>query len=219
MAMEYFCYFHSYGKKTERLSDQELGRLVRALCVYSETGERQELTGRESLAFDFMAEDIDRAKKAYKKKCDTNRHNVERRYTTVDDGNERIPSPTKSTKDKNKQKEKENQKEYTGDIPPESPPAFDRFWAAYPKKAGKGAAQAAFRRITGVPVDVMLFAIEQQRHSRQWQEDNGRFIPNPATWLNQRRWEDEPGEPQSSGNIFADMAREGVFEDESFGSL
>jgi len=25
----------------------------------------------------------------------------------------------------------------------------------------------------------------------QWRKDNGQFIPNPATWLNQRRWEDE----------------------------
>lgn len=106
------------------------------------------------------------------------------------------------------------QSEYETESNPNDAGAFDRFWSAYPKKAGKGAAQAAFKRITGVPVDVMLYAIEQQRHSRQWQEDNGRYIPNPATWLNQRRWEDEPGEPQSSGNIFADLAREGVFEDD-----
>lgn len=113
----------------------------------------------------------------------------------------------------------QSESEYETESNPNDAGAFDRFWAAYPKKAGKGAAMQAFRRITGVPVDVMLYAIEQQRHSRQWQEDNGRFIPNPATWLNQRRWEDEPGEPQSSGNIFADLAKEGVFEDESFGSL
>jgi hypothetical protein len=27
--------------------------------------------------------------------------------------------------------------------------------------------------------------------SEQWRRDDGRFIPHPATWLNQRRWEDE----------------------------
>lgn len=107
----------------------------------------------------------------------------------------------------------QSESEYETESNPNDAGAFDRFWSAYPKKAGKGAAQAAFKRITGVSVDVMLYAIEQQRHSRQWQEDNGRFIPNPATWLNQRRWEDEPVEPQSSGNVFADMVREGVFED------
>lgn len=102
----------------------------------------------------------------------------------------------------------QSESEYETESNPNDAGAFDRFWAAYPKKAGKGAAMQAFRRITGVPVDVMLYAIEQQRHSRQWQEDNGRYIPNPATWLNQRRWEDEPVEPQSGGNPFADIARE-----------
>lgn len=69
MAIEYFCCYHSYRKKCEKLTDQELGRLFRALLMYSETGERQELAGRESIAFDFIADDIDRAKDAYEAKC------------------------------------------------------------------------------------------------------------------------------------------------------
>ena len=37
-------------------------------------------------------------------------------------------------------------------------------------------------------------------------EENGRFIPNPATWLNQGRWEDEV---QTSGvNYNYDTAHE-----------
>lgn len=75
MAIEYFCCYHSYRKKCEKLTDQELGRLFRALLMYSETGERQELAGRESIAFDFIADDIDRAKEAYEEKCRKNREN------------------------------------------------------------------------------------------------------------------------------------------------
>lgn len=93
--------------------------------------------------------------------------------------------------------------------------AFAMFWDAYPRKIGKGAAYKAFERITGVPIMTMIDAIESQKRSRQWREDNGRFIPNPATWLNQRRWEDDPqNENSSTGNAFADLVREGVFEDE-----
>ena len=40
-------------------------------------------------------------------------------------------------------------------------------------------------------MDVVLKAIEAQKHSAQWQRDNGQYIPYPATWLNQGRWEDE----------------------------
>ena len=69
--------------------------------------------------------------------------------------------------------------------------AFERFWAVYPKKVGKQAAFNAFQRIKGVSVETMVKAVEYQRSTEQWQKDNGRFIPNPATWLNQGRWEDE----------------------------
>lgn len=71
--------------------------------------------------------------------------------------------------------------------------AFDSFWEAYPRKAGKQAAKKAFynaRKTRHVTLDVLLSAIEEQKQSRQWQENNGQYIPNPATWLNQGRWED-----------------------------
>ena len=54
--LEYWPCYNSYIKKTEKLSDQEVGRLFRALMRYSATGERQELEGRESIAFDFIAD-------------------------------------------------------------------------------------------------------------------------------------------------------------------
>lgn len=68
---------------------------------------------------------------------------------------------------------------------------FDRFWAAYPRKVGKGAAERNFERIRpdAALLDRMLRAIEVQRKSDTWLRG---YIPNPATWLNQRRWEDEP---------------------------
>lgn len=70
---------------------------------------------------------------------------------------------------------------------------FAEFWAQYPKKVGKGAAEKAFDRIKPdkPTFDRMMSAISVQKQSRQWRENNGQYIPNPATWLNQRRWEDE----------------------------
>jgi len=37
----------------------------------------------------------------------------------------------------------------------------------------------------------ILNAIEQQKQSEQWSKDGGQFIPLPATWLNNQRWEDD----------------------------
>lgn len=77
---------------------------------------------------------------------------------------------------------------------------FAEFWKAYPKKQGKGAAETAWKKakVTAELHGVILAALEKVKGSEQWRAENGRFIPNPATWLNQRRWEDEP---QTEGGI------------------
>jgi len=68
---------------------------------------------------------------------------------------------------------------------------FDLFWQAYPKKVGKSAAQKVWNKL--LPnIDDCLKAIAWQRETSQWFKNNGQFIPNPATWLNQERWMDEP---------------------------
>jgi hypothetical protein len=68
---------------------------------------------------------------------------------------------------------------------------FDSFWMAYPKKVGKDAAQKSFYKlkVDKELIQSILSAIEVQKKSNQWKDKQ--FIPNPTTWLNQRRWEDE----------------------------
>ena len=84
-----------------------------------------------------------------------------------------------------------------------SPPArakrsdFDLFWQAYPKKVGKEAARKAFKQVKA-PLESLLTAIERQKCGNQWTTENGRFIPNPATWLNQGRWQDEVSPPAAA---------------------
>ena len=70
---------------------------------------------------------------------------------------------------------------------------FERLWQAYPKKVGKRYARECFKRLkpTEALLDKMLLAIEKQRKSEAWKRDKGQYIPNPSTWLNQGRWEDE----------------------------
>jgi len=73
--------------------------------------------------------------------------------------------------------------------------AFDQFWACYPKKVGKEAARKVWGKIKNrPPVIYITEAIQRAKETEQWKKDNGQFIPNPATWLNQGRWDDEPVE-------------------------
>ncbi|MFZ9264815.1 MAG: YdaU family protein [Polynucleobacter sp.] len=70
---------------------------------------------------------------------------------------------------------------------------FDVFWGKYPKKVGKDAALKAFqkRKPDQHLLVQMLNALGEQSRSEAWVKDGGQFIPNPATWLNQGRWQDE----------------------------
>lgn len=70
----------------------------------------------------------------------------------------------------------------------ETPLGFDRFWDAYPRKVGKPAAQKAWNKILH-RTDLMA-GLEVWKATEQWQDE--KFIPYPATFLNQRRWEDDP---------------------------
>lgn len=79
-------------------------------------------------------------------------------------------------------------------ISPEGMALFERFWQAYPKKKAKAKARQAWAKLKPdmALCRTMAAALEAQKRSETWQRDDGRYIPYPATWLNQRRWEDEP---------------------------
>jgi DNA replication protein DnaD len=90
-----------------------------------------------------------------------------------------------------KECKKERKKETNTPKPPTGD--FDRFWKEYPKKMGKGKAEEALNKIRPSQklMDEIMEAIERQKKSDQWTKEEGKYIPNPATWLNQKRWGDE----------------------------
>jgi uncharacterized protein YdaU (DUF1376 family) len=81
-------------------------------------------------------------------------------------------------------------------------PEFEEFWSWYPSKTGKG---EAFRSWKKINPDVRLraiitVAVGAYKLSKRVKEG---FVKNPATWLNQRCWEDEFAEQQAEANKFA----------------
>jgi hypothetical protein len=80
--------------------------------------------------------------------------------------------------------------------------SFERFWQAYPRKVAKAATRKAWTSIdpTSDQVQQIVDSVERHKLTDQWQRDDGKFIPHPATFLNQRRFEDEISD--------ADLARD-----------
>lgn len=83
---------------------------------------------------------------------------------------------------------------------------FLRFWKQYPKKAGKEEAFAAFMRsgAYGLDQQMLLDALREQRKSENWRKESGRFIPKPANWLMDGRWEERPL-PACGGHDLSDI--------------
>lgn len=93
-----------------------------------------------------------------------------------------------------KEIEKEIEKDiYTPSFQTPIEELFVRFWSAYPKKVGKQDALKAFKKVNPSRelTEQMISVIEEAKKTEQWTKENGRYIPNPSTWLNQGRWEDD----------------------------
>ncbi|WP_395371869.1 hypothetical protein [Komagataeibacter diospyri] len=74
--------------------------------------------------------------------------------------------------------------------------AFERFWAAYPRKVGKPKARRAFATAIGkASLETLLAAIV----ATPWSSD-ANYIPHPATWLNNERWADEGVLPEPAAD-------------------
>jgi len=82
---------------------------------------------------------------------------------------------------------------YTPKPPRGSSDLFEDFWKQYPKKVGKDAAKKAFekRKPDKALLKTMLDSLEVQKKLTSWTTEDMKYVPNPATWLNQGRWMDE----------------------------
>lgn len=188
MARTYVPLYFSYAEQLAMLPDDERGRLILALLEYAQTGAVPSFAPASATAmlFSCMRSQTDRDVEKYANICAKNRQNVNSRWnkhnTTVCDG---IQLNTNDTKEKEKEKEKEKD-------------LFAQFWAAYPKRKDKAKAQKAFAKLhpNEQLLAEILAALDWQKQSADWARDGGQYIPYATTYLNGRRWEDEP--PQNT---------------------
>jgi len=79
--------------------------------------------------------------------------------------------------------------------------SFQAFWSAYPNHKSRSAAEKAWRKLQ--PDDATQQAIHAalawQVKQTAWTKDGGEYVPHGSTWLNQRRWEDEPSKSTARG--------------------
>jgi hypothetical protein len=89
---------------------------------------------------------------------------------------------------------------------------FAEFWNLYPRKTAKGSAEKAWAKAVKESSAADILA---GLRSASFSPDP-QYIPHPATWLNQRRWEDAP--PQRKLTL-AEQYAASTFGEEAVGLL
>ena len=91
---------------------------------------------------------------------------------------------------------------------------FDKFWSIYPRHDNKQAAKKAFDKICpdGALLEIIITAITNQKACSQW--SNPQFIPYASTWLNNRRWEDEPVKNENVKRVTAQQYKQREYNEE-----
>lgn len=81
---------------------------------------------------------------------------------------------------------------------------FAQFYTAYPLKKARDAAERKFctKVRSRDTFDVVMAGLERAKRSDAWTSDGGKYIPHPATWLNQGGWKDEILELADGGTVY-----------------
>ena len=198
-----FTFYESFYKALAKLPMEEAQQGLWAIATYALYGhETEELTPAADAVFEMARPVLDAAKKkaegAYashkvrKQKVDSVR---------ISDGCA-LDSVCKGEKEKEVEIEKENENEVEAEIENEiekeslytdgvcvnrdtDTDRFERFWNLYPNKLGKQKAWEAWQ-MEKPDLDKLVVALECWKNSRQWRQDNGRFIPKAENFLKEK---------------------------------
>lgn len=203
---EYVPLWLSYRTYFEQYDPEQIGNIVLAMLDYKEHGIDPNFEGDERFVWPAIRREIDMASESQQKQSDTNRENGKKggrphkpiafSETEENPKNPSVFLEAEKSHSKEKNSKEKNCNETNTTRASARDAAFETFWAEYPKKVGKAAARKAFDEVK-VPLETLVDAVKSQKCSEQWTRENGRFIPNPTTWLNQGRWDDTLSPPST----------------------
>lgn len=97
-----FIVYYQYAEHFELLTDEELGRLIRAMLLYDKDGTLPQFEGVLKMAFSFIKTQLDIDKDKFNTICERNRKNIQKRWNTKNTtGKSGIPKNTKNTDNDN----------------------------------------------------------------------------------------------------------------------
>lgn len=214
-----FTFFHSFYEAAQGLKEKDRLQFYEAIINYSITGEKLELCDVAKAMFLLVKPVLDKSREKSRSGRKGGEAKTKQTESKAEANRKQTGSKSKANGKQNESKSEANRKQNESDISeekdkeiekdkeyitPHTPQGgdgaqdvaknrFELFWAAYPNKTGKGAAEKSWNKVNpgAALFSQIMEALQKAVRCERWLKENGRYIPNPATWLNQRRWEDE----------------------------
>ena len=217
-----FLIYADWEQNCMRLSDEQRGKLFAAVMAYGIRGEdlSDELDDVTAMCFSFMKSQIKRDAEKYEAVAAKNAENGKKGGRPKKSGrgeeNKKSEKPGESEKsegffekpkkadndnDKDKDNDNDNDNDNDTDNDNEKEPQknsgggrFEEFWREYPKKQNVVRARKAFEFLApdGDTFEKIMQSVRHFKKSENWQKEGGRYIPSPANFLLDRRFEDVP---------------------------
>ena len=215
-----FVLYKDFSTTLDKLSDEQAGRVIKAIFEWQLTGVHSEDDFTLDLVLTPVIAQFVRDQELYDKTCKRNKVNG------LKGGRPKNPTKPKKPSGLNgnpsKPKKADTKEDTVIDIEKDSdnksiPPSsdeddqFNQFWAIYPKKQSKLDARKKFVKAMKIAtLPELLESLNKQKLSLDWTKDGGRYIPQPSTWLNKGMWLDEESfdAPATTKKAFKDLSFE-----------
>ena len=197
-----FLIYADWEQNCMRLSDEQRGKLFAAVMAYGirEEDLSDELDDVTAMCFSFMKSQIKRDAEKYEAVAAKNAENGKKGGRPKKSGrgeeNKKSEKPGESEKsegffEKPKKADNDNEKEPQKNS---GGGRFEEFWREYPKKQNVVRARKAFEFLApdGDTFEKIMQSVRHFKKSENWQKEGGRYIPSPANFLLDRRFEDVP---------------------------
>lgn len=189
-----FVFYRSFAEALDDLDDTTFRAVTDALMWYALDGKQPELTGIASAIFKLIKPQIDANTRRYENGKKGGRPKKEE------------PEKPTTTKAVRKSSAEKRQEEVW----------FEQFWAEYPRKVAKPTARLKFIAKCKDEETFNRIMFGLKLHKKSWNDPQ--FIPHPATWLNQERWNDKPTLSRSANFTvtvpeYITMQESGQFDD------
>ena len=227
--------YDNWGSMLCMMQDEDAGQMIKAIVRYAFTDRDTNFENDDiQYAFETIKQVLNADRDKYNKQCERMEEARKQKSALKSDKKSTLKSILKSElkstqtsmgdtdtdTDTDNDIDNDNDIEKDNGYPTDtkksiSSERFERFWSSYPKKVGKKAALSAWNRakITDSIFQKIINTLERQKTSDQWTKNNGQFIPNPATWINQGRWDDEVVEVQSTSDYLMNVIMGGDIND------